>query len=97
MKVRANLNFDAFRQGKVYDIGDDSLMAALVGVGYLTEISDDTNDNVDNAPVSGDDVVVSTPPKRKRKVNNGPSEVEQGGEDSHSPEAHHTTSGPDNR
>lgn len=73
MEVKANLSFDEYRQGSIYQVDEtDTRVAALLGVGYLSpyqaiEVDDGAVDTAGTEPVPGDSVAAGkAAPKRTR-------------------------------
>jgi hypothetical protein len=84
MQVRANLNFDNYKQGVVYwfceeDETQMGYVGALLGAGYFTEVPDDRDSDGSDGPVPSGSVDVGASPKSE--VADGQGEDLQGGKD----------------
>lgn len=93
MEVRANLSFGAFRQNKTYTVVENEQITALLGVGYLTEVGDGTDNPVLSGAIPGDSVVARDP---KSEVGDGEGEPEPRGESPDSKGIHRPAGGQDN-
>lgn len=60
--VKANLSFGQFRAGKVYEVDvEDGRMLSLLGVGYLSPVDEESEDDADDVRGSGDSVPPGVP------------------------------------